>query len=45
MFELDETVAFDDNATMIGRIRATKKRGGVGWVGKRVLEIQRPIYG
>ena len=26
MFEWDETVAFDKNATMIGRIRATKKK-------------------
>ena len=26
MFEWDETVAFDENATMIGRIRATKEK-------------------
>ena len=26
MFEWDETVAFDENATMIGRIGATKEK-------------------
>ena len=26
MFELDEIVAFDENATMLGRIGATKKK-------------------
>ena len=26
MFEWDETVAFDENATMIGRIRTTKEK-------------------
>ena len=28
MFEWDETVAFDENGTMIGRIGATKEKGG-----------------
>ena len=27
MFEWDETVAFDENATIIGRIGATKEKG------------------